>query len=74
MDNRSFWDKRYSVAPQLGSGRGSRGYAAIRKNELVRRAIREHKITSIRLDSLLSKEGAKRIGVVASRAKRIECP
>ena len=47
MDNRSFWDKRYSVAPQLGSGRGSRGYAAVRKNELVRRAIREHKITSI---------------------------
>jgi SAM-dependent methyltransferase len=47
VDNRSFWDKRYSVAPQLGSGRGSRGYAAVRKNELVRRAIREHKITSI---------------------------
>jgi SAM-dependent methyltransferase len=34
-------------SPQLGSGRGSRGYAAVRKNELVRRAIREHKITSI---------------------------
>jgi hypothetical protein len=27
-----------------------------------------------RLDSLLSKERAKRIGVVASRAKRIKCP
>jgi hypothetical protein len=27
-----------------------------------------------RLDSLLSKEGAKRLGVVASRAKRIKCP
>ncbi|MGI8570940.1 MAG: class I SAM-dependent methyltransferase [Methylocella sp.] len=47
MDNRSFWDKRYAAFPQLGSGPGSRGYAAVRKNELVRRAIQEHKITSI---------------------------
>jgi SAM-dependent methyltransferase len=47
MDNRSFWNNRYSKLPQLGSGPGSRGYAAGRKNELVRRTIQERAIRSI---------------------------
>jgi hypothetical protein len=35
MDNRAFWNNRYSTLPQLGSGPGSRGWAADFKRQLV---------------------------------------
>ena len=47
MDNRGFWNHRYQTLPELGSGPGSRGYAAAGKNQLIKRTITEHGIRSI---------------------------
>jgi SAM-dependent methyltransferase len=47
MDNAKFWDDRYRSFPQLGSGPGSRGYAAAYKNRLVKAAIKLYGICSI---------------------------
>jgi hypothetical protein len=47
MDNRSFWNHRYVTLPQLGSGPGSRGYAADYKNKLIHARIQSGGIHSI---------------------------
>jgi SAM-dependent methyltransferase len=47
MDNGSFWDMRYNVFPVLGSGPGSRAYAAWIKQKLIRETIATQKIRSI---------------------------
>jgi hypothetical protein len=47
MDSRSFWNNRYRTLPQLGSGPGSRGYAARKKNLLIRQAIAEFQVETI---------------------------
>ncbi len=47
MDNSQFWNERYRLFPQLGSGPGSRGYAATYKNALVKKAITLHDVLSI---------------------------
>src|SRR5256885_14898964 len=47
MDNAQFWDERYRLFPQLGSGPGSRGYAALYKNALVKRTIVQYDVISI---------------------------
>lgn len=47
MDNRSFWNHRYKTFPQIGSGPGSRGYAAVYKNEMIRGTIEKYGIRSI---------------------------
>ena len=47
MDNRSFWNNRYRTYPQLGSGPGSRGYAARKKNLLIRQIIAEFQVQTI---------------------------
>jgi hypothetical protein len=47
MDNASFWDNRYRLFPNLGSGQGSRRYASIYKSRLNKKIIREWDIRSI---------------------------
>jgi len=47
MDNRSFWNHRHTTLPQLGSGPGSRGYAAVYKNECIHAVIQGGGIHSI---------------------------
>ena len=47
FDNRRFWNERYAVDPDKGSGPGSRGEFLRLKNELIRSVIDEHKVTSI---------------------------
>jgi SAM-dependent methyltransferase len=47
MDNRSFWNHRYATLPQLGSGPGSRGYAANYKNAVIRAMIEGGEIDTI---------------------------
>lgn len=47
FDNRDFWDRRYAALPVLGSGPGSRGYAAWFKRRLVLDYLHEHSIESI---------------------------
>jgi hypothetical protein len=47
VDNRSFWNIRYVTLPQLGSGQGSRGYAAAFKNALIHATIQSEEIHSI---------------------------
>ncbi len=47
MDNAKFWDDRYRSFPQLGSGPGSRGYAASCKNRLVKAVIKQVGISSV---------------------------
>lgn len=42
MDNKSFWNDRYSNEPQLGSGPGSRGYAPWIKNYLIKSIIQNN--------------------------------
>lgn len=47
MDNAEFWNERYRLFPQLGSGPGSRGYAARYKNRLVKKTLIEHEVRDI---------------------------
>lgn len=47
MDNQAFWNHRYRTLPQLGSGPGSRGYAALYKNALVHDFILKGGVRSI---------------------------
>jgi hypothetical protein len=47
LDNAKFWNARYRLFPQLGSGPGSRGYAASYKNALVKKTVVQHEIHSI---------------------------
>lgn len=47
MDNRSFWDERYTSEAWLGSGPGSRGVAAQYKADLLRRIVTANRILSI---------------------------
>jgi len=47
MDNRNFWNERYRRLPELGSGPGSRAYAAWIKQRLIREVIARHRIRSI---------------------------
>jgi SAM-dependent methyltransferase len=47
MDNRKFWNERYQRLPQLGSGPGSRAYAAWIKQRLIRDVVANHRIRSI---------------------------
>jgi SAM-dependent methyltransferase len=47
MDSAKFWDDRYRSFPQLGSGPGSRGYAAVYKNRLVKAVIKQYNISSV---------------------------
>lgn len=39
MDNKKFWNERYVSLPELGSGPGSRGYAAWFKQNLIERVL-----------------------------------
>lgn len=47
MNNETFWDERYAVAPSLGSGPGSRGYCAWLKERVIGNIIRLNEIKSI---------------------------
>ncbi|MBP9534951.1 MAG: class I SAM-dependent methyltransferase [Pseudoxanthomonas sp.] len=47
MDNKSFWDERYTQEPWLGSGAGSRGVAAHYKAEMLRRLIAANPVRSV---------------------------
>jgi SAM-dependent methyltransferase len=47
FDNRRFWDTRYTVNPELGSGIGSRGPNLKYKRGLLRDVVRAHTPTSI---------------------------
>ena len=47
MDNQKFWNERYQRLPQLGSGPGSRAYAAWIKQRLIRDVVAKHRIRSI---------------------------
>jgi hypothetical protein len=47
VDNATFWNERYRRFPQLGSGPGSRGYAASYKNALVKEVMIRHDVRSI---------------------------
>jgi len=47
MDNRRFWNDRYQRLPELGSGPGSRAYAAWIKQRLIREVVAKHRIRSI---------------------------
>jgi SAM-dependent methyltransferase len=47
MDNQKFWNERYQRLPELGSGPGSRAYAAWIKQRLIREAVARHRIRSI---------------------------
>ena len=42
FNSRLFWDFRYTHAPELGSGRGSRGEAAAYKQELLQKLVTTH--------------------------------
>jgi SAM-dependent methyltransferase len=47
MDNQNFWNERYRRLPELGSGPGSRAYAAWIKQRLIRDVVAKHRIRSI---------------------------
>jgi SAM-dependent methyltransferase len=47
FDNRSFWNRRYSERPEIGSGPGSRGYVIPYKRRLVAEALRSGAIRSV---------------------------
>src|SRR5882724_4063685 len=47
MDNAAFWNERYRCNLHLGSGPGSRGYAAFYKNKLIKEIIFRFDIKSI---------------------------
>jgi hypothetical protein len=47
VDNQSFWNHRYRTMPQLGSGPGSRGYAASYKNDLIHAVVRGEGIRTL---------------------------
>jgi hypothetical protein len=47
FDNDEFWNARYREYPALGSGPGSRGYAAWVKQQLVKRAISDYGCRSL---------------------------
>ena len=47
IDNRTFWDERYTKGEWLGSGPGSRGYAKAFKRSLMDQVIRRNGINSI---------------------------
>jgi len=50
VDNRKFWNERYKTLPELGSGPGSRGSAALRKQEIFKQLVEQnnaHKIVDI---------------------------
>src|SRR5215469_15301440 len=47
FNNTDFWNHRYRWFPQLGSGPSSRGYAALYKQEVIKRVIAEHDVRSI---------------------------
>lgn len=47
ISNKSFWDKRYSECPALGSGPGSRGFVIPKKRRLVRMALELLSATSV---------------------------
>ncbi|MDC7784323.1 hypothetical protein PQJ75_06685 [Rhodoplanes sp. TEM] len=47
FDNRAFWSRRYTTAPWLGSGPGSRGIAAWYKRAIVERVIVERDVRSV---------------------------
>jgi len=47
MDNRKFWNERYQSLPALGSGPGSRAYAAWLKRRLIESIVAERNIRSI---------------------------
>jgi len=47
VNNAEFWNERYLTFPQLGSGPGSRGYAASYKNRLVKKTLIQHNIHNI---------------------------
>src|SRR5262249_54758766 len=47
MDNRVFWNERYRSLPSLGSGPGSRAYAAWIKRRLIDATIARHNVRSI---------------------------
>ncbi|GAC1403613.1 MAG: hypothetical protein NVSMB64_05620 [Candidatus Velthaea sp.] len=46
-DNASFWNRRYSELPELGSGPGSRGYAIFFKRNLIRSILQQYDVKSI---------------------------
>lgn len=47
VDNREFWNKRYRENPELGSGPGSRGYAAWIKSYVIEKALQLNDISTI---------------------------
>jgi SAM-dependent methyltransferase len=47
MDNRKFWNERYESLPELGSGPGSRAYAAWFKQRLTEEAIANCGVRSV---------------------------
>jgi SAM-dependent methyltransferase len=47
MDNKRFWNERYQTLPALGSGVGSRGWAAVIKQDIFRRIIAANNIRTI---------------------------
>jgi hypothetical protein len=47
MESATFWDNRYRSFPELGSGPGSRGYAALYKRRLVKASIKQFSVSSI---------------------------
>jgi SAM-dependent methyltransferase len=47
MDNRTFWNERYESLPGLGSGPGSRAYAAWLKQRLIEATIAQHGVRSV---------------------------
>ena len=47
MDNRTFWNDRYISLPSLGSGPGSRAYAAWVKRRLIAQTIVERGVRSV---------------------------
>jgi hypothetical protein len=47
MESAIFWDNRYRSFPELGSGPGSRGYAALYKRRLVKAAVKQFSVSSI---------------------------
>ncbi len=47
VHNKLFWNQRYTTLPQLGSGPGSRGYAAAYKNRLIRRILQSEPVKTL---------------------------
>lgn len=47
MDNRKFWNERYESLPSLGSGPGSRAYAAWLKQRLIQATIAQRGVRSV---------------------------